>query len=130
MRPDRQHQLSKRYWGVAIQQWEVVAVTGLRRDTMRVLRLTNNAQVRTLYHVQDTIANVLVNGPEILQTTPRECTKEYKAQHIHLLEKWLDKIRVCKGERQHEHITQQYRAHQESTRTTHPDFIQLCEVTP
>ena len=34
VRPDRQ------------QQWEAVAAT---RDTMRVLRLTNNAQVRTLY---------------------------------------------------------------------------------
>ena len=75
---------------------------------MRVPRLTSNAQVRTLYQVQDTAVNVLFKGPEILQTAPRECAKKYKAQHIHLLEKWLDKIRVCKGERQHEHITQQY----------------------
>ena len=128
--PDWQHQLSERYWGVAIQQWDAVAATGLRGDTMRVLKLTNNAQVRTLDQVQDTTANVLVKGPDLLQTTPHECAKKYKAQHIHLPEVWLHKIRVWKGERQHEHITQKYRAHQESTRTTNLDFIQLCEVIP
>ena len=97
---------------------------------MRVLKLTNNAEVRTLYQVQDTTAKVLVKGPNIPQTAPRECAKKYKAQHIHLSEVWLDKIQVCRGDRQHEHITQQYRAHQESTRTTTLDFIQLCEVVP
>ena len=48
-------------------------------------------------------SDMLVKGPEILQTAPHECAKKYKAQHMHLTEKWLDKIRVCKGERQHEH---------------------------